>query len=1619
MVPVDHKMEVISKVCHAAKSTKTEGDNDDLICFIKAFYSSAPIDAIIDVNVDVLLGAARSMWEFSAKRKPKTPLVRVFNPTEAKDGWTSQHTVIQIINDDMPFLVDSVTSGLTVVRRLGIRILNHPMILVDRKKNGERISTNEVVGYSESEADQLGCESFIFMEIDTRLEGDKLSQLCTDIHSILEDVRLAVEDWPAMITRAKETVADLEKQEALIDRVGGAETKKFLSWMMADNFTFLGYREYRFKGDPKTADFKATRGSGLGLLRNPSRHILRGSKDLTAISPEIRHFLSLPDPIIITKANVKTQVHRPVHLDYIGIKLFDNKGNVVGERRFVGLFTSISYSRRSEDIPLIRLKLSNVQKRSGLEPSSHAGKALSHILDTFPRDELFQIGEDKLLEMSLGIQHLMERPRARVFIRRDKFERFVSALVYVPRENYNSALRNEIGNIIADAHNGEMSVYYAQLSDVTLARWHFIIRTQPGNVPHPDINDINIKVEAAAKHWSQHLKDKLMVRLGNVEGARLGEKYENVFPMTYREAFWPHRALSDIIRLEEIKTENDIVFEVYRMLDDAENVVRLKILHASKMVSLSECLPILENLGLKVIAEHAYSIRNEFGGCIHDFYMMGEPDVEIDISAIKAPVEEILGQVWAKKTEGDGLNALTICAGLRGEQIVVLRAYVKYLRQIGMAFSQDYVQSCMVKNSEISLRLVQLFEALFDPDAGVKKARLVKAKKLTAEIKQILENVTSLDEDRILRGFLNVILATVRTNYYQPSYACGDAPGGHVPGLALKIRSRNVEMAPEPKPFAEIFVYSPRYEGVHLRGGAVARGGLRWSDRPQDFRTEILGLAKAQMVKNSVIVPVGAKGGFVPKHLDASMDRQAFMDEGVACYKSFISSLLSVTDNLKNGRAVPPKKVVRWDKSDPYLVVAADKGTATFSDIANSIATDYGFWLGDAFASGGSVGYDHKKMGITARGAWVSVERLFREMGVNVAKDPISVIGIGDMSGDVFGNGMLLSKAIKLQIAFDHRHIFFDPNPDTLKSYDERKRMFKLPRSSWLDYSTKLISDGGGVFDRSAKSIPLNKQLKEFLGVDVKSMTPNEMINQILKSKADLLWIGGIGTYVKSTSERNVEVGDRANDPVRVSAKDLGVRVVGEGGNLGMTQKARVEFDRFGGRLNTDFVDNSAGVDCSDKEVNIKILLADAMASQTLKEKARVKLLSKMTKDVGRIVLEDNYLQTQAISIAEKQAVKAREQHAGLIRLIEREGRLDREIEGLPTDEQFSEMAANQQGLTRPELAVLVSYAKMSLYDVLLPSALLEIPVLQTELEWGFPEVLHKPYAKELKRHQLRREIIATTLANEVINRGGLTFVYDIKEETGLAVDQIAAAFLVVRDVFDLNKIWAEIDKLDYKISPDVQMEMHISVCNFLRNQTTWFLHNIPSPLDVEALTNSFTSGIKELFDKPEAVLSPLALAAYKTQRHELRENNVPKPLSKTIACLDVMGSACDIVSVGGYLSRPVADVGTAYFEVGHKIGFDWLRQRTEDLSGDDRWDNLAINSILDELAKMQSQLTTQILTNANGCCGTAAVVKWMRANAVVEIRAERLLSDLKSSGPITVAKLSFAARHIRSILGL
>ncbi|WP_281302249.1 NAD-glutamate dehydrogenase [Iodidimonas sp. MBR-55] len=1615
--PFEHKDAVIAEVIQIAGKNAPKKERDDFLRFLDVFYAHASPDDVIAQSPETLYAIAFHLWQMSATRKAGQPKIEVFNPRSLKGGWGTAHTAIAIVNDDMPFLVDSITGGLAVTHRYRLHAVHHPIVMMDRDETGKRRKFIGAVSFERGHERGDGRESCMYIEIDAQSDPAVLEDIKRVIETILHDVRASVKDWRAMIAKIDETVASLTVNPPPIDPDDQEETIRFLRWLGADRFTFLGYREYRFDGDATDSDFHAVEKSGLGILRDPNRFILRGTQGLTAISAEIRHFLAQPDkPVIITKANVKATVHRPVHMDYVGVKIYNEEGGVIGERRFTGLFTSQAYAESPYDTPLLRRKVENVQKRALFDKRSHAGKALRHILETFPRDELFQIEEGRLLRTGLGVLHLLERPRPRAFIRRDQFERFVSALVYVPRDVYHSGLRQAVEGILCDAFNGEISVYYAQLSDDVMARWHFIIRTKPGEVPQADEAMIDQRLAEAVKGWPELLREHLVGRHGEEDGIRLYNRYGQIFSVGYQEDFDPNHAVLDIAKIHALRQGEGIGFDLYRRETDRPDALRLKMYHDSEIIPLSECLPMLEHLGLKVISEHAYELEREEGGCIHDFFLL-KSGAHLDIKTLKPLVEDLLVHVWTGRVEDDSFNSLAIDCSLTARQIMVLRAYSRFMRQLGLPFGQVYVARCLRDHPQISRDLFDLFAARFDPDDANDDQRDARVASLESRFHEALDQVTGLDEDRILRAFFSLIKASVRTNFYQ-SLDCDKGSDGST-GLAIKIRSHDVDEAPLPRPWREIFVYSPRVEGVHLRWGPVARGGLRWSDRRQDFRTEVLGLVKAQHVKNAVIVPVGAKGGFVPKNLPTGGDREAILDEGIACYKRFICSLLSITDNLVDGTLTHPDRVLCHDEDDPYLVVAADKGTASFSDIANQIAKERKFWLGDAFASGGSQGYDHKAMAITARGAWVSVERHFRERGLNVDIDPFTVIGVGDMSGDVFGNGMLLSRAIRLRAAFDHRHIFIDPDPEAHAdaAFKERQRLFALSRSSWADYDTSLISEGGGVWSRSAKSIRLNPQIKAFLGIDKESLTPTQLIHHILKAKADLLWFGGIGTYVKATEESHADAGDRANDILRINASELRASCVGEGANLGMTQKARIEFARAGGRINTDFIDNSAGVDCSDKEVNIKILLADAMATGTLQPQNRDSLLAEMTDAVATIVLEDNYLQTQALSHAEAQAAGARESHAGLIRTLAREGTLDRDIEFLPSEEQFSELAVTQKGLSRPELSVLMAYAKLSLKAIMTRADLLDDPFLQPELCHGFPDILVERFPKSLENHRLRREMIATILVNQVVNRAGLTFVYEVREETGLGVDQIFSAFLVVRDIFRLQSLWPQVDALDYQVPSTIQTLMHLELTTLIKQQTIWFLRNEDRPLALKPLIETYGDGVAALLAQPEEVLSPLSREAYQTRVAMYQEQGTPLELARRVVSLQMLGFCCDVQKVAMALGRDVVDVGRAFSEVGECIGFDWLRQTSEMISTEDHWDRLAARAVLDDLADQQRELTRYILQNTASDQGSEAVSLWFKEQEMTRMRADRLLADLKSSGPLSVAKLSFAARHLRSIM--
>jgi glutamate dehydrogenase len=1570
--------------------------------FAEAFFPPSTPDDFFERSHADLFGVAKSVWTATKKRKVGSPVVKLINPKQSKDGWTSLHSVLVIATDDMPFLVDSITGALTTSLHSRIHMMHHPIITSCRDAKGERVDGCDEV-----------LESYMFIEVDALSDRKVIKEFEDTLKSVLGDVRAGVSDWRGMLAKIDETVASLTVNPPPIEQDNVDETIRFLRWLGADHFTFLGFREYRFEATEKTFKYAQVKGSGLGILRDANRNVLRNREGLTPMSDEIRHFLAQPDPVIITKANVKSTVHRTSHLDYIGVKIFDANGKAVGERRFIGLFTSLSYSQFAHDVPLLRQKVARIKTRSGFAERSHAGKAIAHILETFPRDELFQIAEDTLFDTAMGILQLTERPRPRAFIRRDKFERFVSALVYVPRENYNSSLRSAAAKILCEAFNGEVSVYYAMLSEEALARWHFIIRTKPGDVPKVDEADINQQIAEAAQGWSDRLHYELVQRFGEEHGNRLNHVYNRRFSVAYREAFTPPQAAYDIVKLEELNGADDLRVDFYHHLGDGDNRYRLKIHHGCRLVPLTSCMPVLENMGFRVLSEHSYEVKAERSSYIHDFSLELDHGCNFSMERMKPVIEDLFLMVWNGVVEDDDFNQLVLASAMAWDEIVILRAYGKYLRQLGMGYSPDYIADCMVEHTQISSQLISLFRVQFDPNYSGSDRDTIAAG-IVKDLTKLMEGVSSLDQDRIFRAYVNVIRATLRTNFYQD----GVKHGADERAIAFKIRSRDVEEAPLPKPYAEIWVYSPRVEGVHLRGGPVARGGLRWSDRREDFRTEVLGLVKAQQVKNAVIVPQGAKGGFFPKQLQNTTDRDSFMAEGVASYRSFISSLLSVTDNLVGGKVKPPKETVRRDSDDPYLVVAADKGTATFSDISNGISEGQKFWLDDAFASGGSNGYDHKKMGITAKGAWISVQRHFRELGVNVQTDSFSVVGVGDMAGDVFGNGMLLSKSLHLKAAFNHMHIFIDPEAGDAKAkWKERKRLFDKPRSSWEDYNTKLISKGGGIFSRAAKSIDLSPQVQEWLDVEEKSMAPNALIHAIMKAEADLLWFGGIGTYVRATPESDAEVGDRANDVLRVTAQELRMKVIGEGGNLGMTQKARIEFGRKGGRCNTDFIDNSAGVDCSDKEVNIKILLADVLAQKKLNREERNDLLAEMTDEVSAIVLSDNYLQTQAISLAEAQASQAREYHWGLIRALERNGDLNREIEYLPSDEGFSEMASNDTGLGRAEISTLMAYAKMSLFDILVKGSLVDNPVLKHELEWSFPKVLRECYGDEIQNHRLRREIVATVLSNEVVNWGGLTFAYEVKEETGLSVEDIIAAFIIVREIYGLQDMWDAINALDYKIDAQVQYDMHQSLSNSLKTQVLWMLGNLPQPFDVAELIERFKGQVDSLFAIDQGILSGPVQSAFVERRNDLKGKGVGHKLATFVAGFEVLSSGPDIIAVSEETKKPIKYVAEVYFALGDAIGFDWLRSRADKIKAADRWEVLSIRAEIDQISEQQRSLAKIVCAAAGKATAKKATESWMAKEKTRLIRADRLLEDLRSSGALTVAKLSFASKHLGSIM--
>ena len=1600
--PKKEGMEIIGKVLALLRDKAPKGKIARAQTFIRQYYSQVDPEDLAERSISNLCGAALAYLDFMEQFKSGAPKLRVYNPQSQKDGWESTHTVIEIVNDDMPFLVDSVTME---VNRQGVtlHLIIHPVVKTKRDAEGR---LREIL--SQEAGEDGTSESVIHAEVDRQTDPKKLAELEAGILRILSDVRQAVEDYPKMKGNMNRLVAEIRKPyPGWLIPEAVEEDKALLSWLADGHFIFLGYRDYDLVKEGHEDVLRVVPGTGLGILRETGQ--TRVSKSFAAVTPEVRKLARAPQLLELTKANSRATVHRPGYLDYVGVKRFDANGQVLGEQRFLGLFTSSAYHSSPVDIPLLRRKVRNVLTRAGFDPKGHTGKALVAILEQHPRDELFQISEDELFEQCVGILRLGQRQRIRLFVRRDVYGRFLSGLVYVPRENHSTDLRKRIQEILMQAFNGISSEATVDLSaESVLARVLIIVRTTPGNVPGFDVREIEKQIVKAARRWQDDLHDALIVEFGEEHGNQLYHRLGNAFPAGYREDRSVTEAVTDATIIDTLGADEKLAMNLYAGDQASATPLRLKVFHSGEPVLLSSSLPMLEHMGVKVLEQLEYKLEPEGTPPVylHDFGLSHPGDIKLDVTQVKSGFEEAFARAWSGEIENDDFNRLVLRANLGWREVTILRAYSKYLRQIGFTFSQAYIEQALSANAAIAKKLVELFVARFDPGSTAEAGAKMSA--LTIEIEKALDSVENLDEDRTLRRFLAVIQATLRTNYFQT-----DTAGANKPYISFKFNPAQVPRLPEPKPMFEIYVYSPRVEGVHLRGGKVARGGLRWSDRMEDFRTEVLGLMKAQMVKNTVIVPVGSKGGFVVKQPPA--DREALMKEGIACYQTFLRGLLDVTDNLVDGQVVPPKDLIRYDSDDPYLVVAADKGTATFSDIANGVAKLYGFWLHDAFASGGSIGYDHKKMGITARGAWESVKRHFRELGVNTQTTDFTVVGIGDMSGDVFGNGMLLSRHIKLLGAFDHRHVFLDPNPDPEASFKERERLFNLPRSSWADYDSKLVSKGGGVYSRSAKSVTLTPEVKKVLEVDANSLTPTDLIRALLKASVDLLYNGGIGTYVKATHQTHAEVGDRANDAIRVNGKELRCKVVVEGGNLGLTQLGRIEYALNGGKINTDAIDNSAGVDCSDHEVNIKILLNSVVAEGRMNEEQRNQLLTEMTDEVGALVLRDNYFQAQSLSVRKSMPLDAQTR---FIKYLEKAGRLNREIEFLPSDEELASRKAAKTGLTGPERAVLLAYSKITLYDELLASEVPDDPYISTALVRYFPAPLRERYRHGMERHPLRREIIATHVTNEMINRAGSTFVHRMQEEAGAGASDVVRAYLLTREIFDFVSFWQALEALDNKVPHVVQSGMLIDAERLMVRATLWFLRYRNLKDDVAKTVEYFAPGIKALATGLDKFLSRDDSAGLLQAAQRLIQSEVPDDLAMRLVSFDPLYSALDVVEIATETKRSVEEVAGVYFGFGARLDLSWLRKQIGGLPADSHWQTLAKAALGDDVSNLERELTGLVLKLSPQVKVSDALIKeWEVQNKSALEHCRQVLADLQSAGNLDLSMLSVALRELRNLV--
>jgi len=1575
------------------------------IKFTEYYFSRYPLDELAGRYLGDVFGSVYQWWRYIQQFDGVQPKVNLINPKLDVEGWVCPHTLLVVQQTDMPFLVDSIRIELNR-RNIAIHAVKSTVLYVVRDNKHQLI---DILDASDVQTPSQK-EAFVYLEINLLTRKEELDDITESIQSVLAELTIVVRDFKPMLEAVAAAEENLSHAEKSVTVANVGESREFLAWLQNNNFTFLGYSEYEFGENNGKKFLQEKVDKRLGLFAHKGGEA--NYSDAEDLNSGMARFHLAPQVLTFSKSSVRSRIHRQAYSDYVVVKQFNDKGDVIGEARFLGLYTSSVYIVSPSTIPLIRHKVSKVFERTGLNPYSHDGKSLQQILDTFPRDELFLSNSSELFEMSTAIARINERYMVRLFMRRDPFGKFVSCLVYVPRDVFTTQMRLKFQAIIGQAINSTESEFNTYFSDSILARVHLVFKLDQNLPLDYDQEKLERQIREITRSWEDHLQASLVESHGEEKAMRLLQEYRDAFSSSYKEYFESRTAVHDIASVGELKTSDDIAMSFYQPVGAETNIVRFKIFRKTQTIELSDAIPVLENLGLRVLSENPYAIHTKTEGVIwlHDFKLSYNLPGVIDVLAVKDIFQEAFSAIWHKHTVNDSFNKLVLSAELNWREVFVLRAYAGYMHQTLFPFTEHYIANALVNQREIARSLIDLFKTKFDPASPLSiEERAAKVNEQSQLIVSSLNAVSNLNEDRILRRFLALIDGSLRTNYYQA------LPDGSAKDyLSIKLSPRSIPEIPEPRPLYEIFVYSLRVEGVHLRGGKVARGGLRWSDRLQDYRTEVLGLVKAQQVKNAVIVPNGAKGGFVCKQPPQTGGREAIQQEGIACYKIFIRGLLDLTDNLVEGKLVSPKNVLRYDEDDPYLVVAADKGTATFSDIANSISAEYKHWLADAFASGGSQGYDHKGMGITARGAWISVMRHFREKNINIQEEDFTVVGIGDMAGDVFGNGMLLSQHICLVATFNHMHIFIDPTPDAAKSFVERQRLFTTPKTNWADYDKSLISNGGGVFNRDAKTIAITPEMKTAFAIHEDNLTPTDLINRLLKAPVDLIWNGGIGTYVKASTETNAEVGDKANDSLRVNGDELRCKVFGEGGNLGVTQRGRIEYSLNGGACNTDFIDNAGGVDCSDHEVNIKILLNEVISNGDLTDKQRNQLLAKMTDNVAELVLKNNYRQTLAISIAETEALARGAEYRRFMTALESQKRLSRKLEFLPSDDILLERQSHSFGLTRPELAILISYAKAVLKEDLAADNIAENAYVANAIEGAFPEKIAKDFREPLYNHRLKREIVATQIANDMVNNMGISFAQRLTEATGASVGNVAKAYIAARDVYQMEKFIRDLSALDYKVPAQIQNELMISMMRRVRRATRWFLRNRRSNIDPAAEIEFFAPAVSFVSEKLPLLLSGTQLEELQAQRQRLQEAGLPQEFIAHASSSSYLYSGLSIAEAARRSERSMEEIAALYFRLSDYLSLSWFANQIAQIKVDTFWQAMARESYMDDLESQLRSLTVSLVKSAGKKIDIPELIeKWSKQQSSLIGRWKLMVNELQAASGTDFAVFSVALREL------